>query len=30
MLALASHWTLIIVVIAVVAGVYGYTKMDSR
>jgi len=30
MLAIASHWTLIIIIIAVVLGIYGYRKMDSR
>jgi len=30
MLAIASHWTLIIIIIAVVLAVYGYRKMDSQ
>jgi len=30
MLAIASHWTLIAIIIVVVIAVYGYGKMDSR
>jgi heme/copper-type cytochrome/quinol oxidase subunit 2 len=30
MLAIASHWTLIVVIIVAVLAVYGYRKMDSR
>jgi hypothetical protein len=30
MLAIASHWTLIVVIIVAVLAVYGYRKMGSR
>jgi len=30
MLAIASHWTLIAVIIIAVIGVYAYKKLDSR